>query len=122
MASKIVHNSANVFRKQRWKMSWKNQFFTPLCASTHTQIRRPAEGQTVGLGHPPWQKTVCTHVLDLKAVSQLYPLQVQKSLQAETLNELMGLDFEAWDVVRTQTQKLLSKGSELDQNVDLKAV
>ncbi|KAH8239338.1 hypothetical protein KR032_003335 [Drosophila birchii] len=62
------------------------------------------------------------HVLDLKAVSQLYPAQVQKSLQAETLNELMGLDFEAWDVVRTQTQKLLTKGSELDQNVDLKAV
>ncbi|XP_016978778.1 fumarylacetoacetase [Drosophila rhopaloa] len=62
------------------------------------------------------------HVLDLKAVSQLYPPQVQKSLQAETLNELMGLDFEAWDVVRTQTQKLLAQGSELDQNVDLKAV
>jgi len=62
------------------------------------------------------------HVLDLKAVSQLYPLQVQKSLQADTLNELMGLDFEAWDVVRTRTQQLLAKGSELDQNVDLKAV
>ncbi|KAH8319308.1 hypothetical protein KR067_003686 [Drosophila pandora] len=61
------------------------------------------------------------HVLDLKAVSQLYPVQVQKSLQAESLNELMGQDFEAWDVVRTQTQKLLTKGSELDQNIDLKA-
>ncbi|XP_016965946.1 fumarylacetoacetase [Drosophila biarmipes] len=62
------------------------------------------------------------HVLDLKAVSQLYPLSVQKSLQAETLNELMGLEFEAWDVVRNQTQQLLAKGSALDQNVDLKAV
>ncbi|EDV39575.1 uncharacterized protein Dana_GF24408 [Drosophila ananassae] len=61
------------------------------------------------------------HVLDLKAVSQLYPVQVQKSLQAQSLNELMGQDFEAWDVVRTQTQKLLTKGSELDQNIDLKA-
>ncbi|EDW39455.1 GL16789 [Drosophila persimilis] len=60
------------------------------------------------------------HVLDLKAVSQLYPPTVQASLQAETLNALMGLGHEAWDVVRTQTQKLLQKGSELDQNVDLK--
>ncbi|SPP84961.1 fumarylacetoacetase [Drosophila guanche] len=62
------------------------------------------------------------HVLDLKAVSQLYPHPVQESLRAETLNALMGLGHEAWDVVRTQTQKLLQKGSELDQNVDLKEV
>ncbi|XP_022221778.1 fumarylacetoacetase [Drosophila obscura] len=60
------------------------------------------------------------HVLDLKAVSQLYPHPVQVSLQAETLNALMGLGHESWDVVRTQTQKLLLQGSELDQNVDLK--
>ncbi|XP_030373370.1 fumarylacetoacetase [Scaptodrosophila lebanonensis] len=59
------------------------------------------------------------HVLDLKAVAHLYPRSLQAALQAENLNALMGLSYEAWDIARTQTQKLLTKGSELAHNVDL---
>lgn len=81
------------------------------------------------------------HVLDLNAVAHLFPpaLQVsaccgnahslsnplapiQAALQAQTLNLLMSLGHEAWDAVRTQTQKLLSKGSEVEQNVDLRSM
>ncbi|XP_068149924.1 fumarylacetoacetase [Drosophila tropicalis] len=62
------------------------------------------------------------HVLDLKAVAHLYPTAVQQSMQSETLNLLMSLGHEAWDIVRAETQKLLQKGSVLDQNLDLKAV
>ncbi|EDW70107.1 fumarylacetoacetase [Drosophila virilis] len=60
------------------------------------------------------------HVLDLKAVSHFFAPPLQAALQAETLNLLMSLGHEAWAAVRTQTQKLLLKGSELEQNVDLR--
>ncbi|XP_037908961.1 fumarylacetoacetase [Hermetia illucens] len=69
------------------------------------------------------QKRVCVaigeHVLDLAAVSQLYPQNVQAALQSESLNALMGLGYEAWNVVRTRTTELLTKNSPLEQNSTL---
>lgn len=58
--------------------------------------------------------------MDLSAVAALYPQHVQESLRAENLNPLMGLGHTAWSVVRKTTRELLTKGSPLDNDVQLK--
>lgn len=58
-------------------------------------------------------------ILDLGAVASFYPEHVQDALKAEILNPLMGLGYEAWDVVRSVTRDLLLVGSPLDKNKEL---
>ncbi|XP_055390072.1 fumarylacetoacetase [Condylostylus longicornis] len=70
------------------------------------------------------KKRICVaiglYVFDLSSVSHLYPQEVQNALRATSLNTLMGLNYDQWDVVRKRTQHLLSRGSELEQNIDLR--
>ncbi|XP_037939676.1 fumarylacetoacetase [Teleopsis dalmanni] len=56
------------------------------------------------------------HVLDLSGVAQLYPPEVQDALTSDSLNLLMSLGHQAWQVVRERTRELLLKNSQLDQN------
>lgn len=58
-------------------------------------------------------------ILDLSAVADFYPEQVRHALRAETLNSLMELGHEAWDIVRSVTKELLLVGSPLHQSEDL---
>jgi hypothetical protein len=55
----------------------------------------------------------------LSAVANFYPENVQKALRAELLNDLMGLGYEAWGVVRKVTRELLLVGSALDDDKEL---
>ncbi|XP_055914462.1 fumarylacetoacetase [Eupeodes corollae] len=61
-------------------------------------------------------------VLDLHAVSALYPPGVQNALKSDSLNLLMSLGHEAWALVRSTTRELLLKNSRLHENPDLQAV
>ncbi|XP_055845703.1 fumarylacetoacetase [Episyrphus balteatus] len=61
-------------------------------------------------------------VLDLHAVSGLYPPGVQAALKSDSLNLLMSLGHEAWTLVRYTTRELLLKNSRLHENPDLQAV
>lgn len=56
------------------------------------------------------------HVLDLFAVSRLYPPNVQDAHKSNVLNDLMALGHEAWVTVRTRTTQLLKKCSVLESN------
>lgn len=85
-------------------------------------------------------------VLDLSGVASFYPPEVQVSvlvviqynsyfvfilsffyyngfmqdaLNSETLNKLMSLGYNAWNVVRSRTRELLLKNSQLEQNAEL---
>ena len=58
-------------------------------------------------------------VLDLSAVVQFYPPEVQDALNSHSLNLLMSLGYAAWNVVRTRTRELLLKNSPLEQNAVL---
>lgn len=62
------------------------------------------------------------YVLDLHAVSSLYPPGVQNALKSDSLNMLMGLGHEAWTLVRSTTIELLLKNSRLHENPDLQAI
>lgn len=58
-------------------------------------------------------------ILDLSAVINYYPIEVQDALKANTLNPLMALGYESWRIVRTVTTNLLAENSQLHQNPDL---
>lgn len=60
-------------------------------------------------------------ILDLSAVAQLYPQNVQSALRAEALNDLMALGYDAWKTVRAVTTSLLQVNSPLHQESTLSA-
>jgi len=70
-------------------------------------------------------KRICVaigeHVLDLSAVADFYLPEVQDALRSSTLNLLMSLGYESWQTVRSRTQSLLQKNSDLERNPQLAA-
>lgn len=61
------------------------------------------------------------HILDLSVITHLFPVDVQKSLQAELLNDLMALGYDSWRMVRDVTTSLLRTGSSLHQDTALQS-
>lgn len=60
--------------------------------------------------------------MDLYNVAHLFPNDIQHSLKAEVLNDLMSLGYDAWQRVREMTISLLQENSPLHKDVKLQSV